>query len=103
MEPEYLERLRKLKEPMVTLSLSHLTADTRHRLLVDDLSVNAYPNDYGGLVYVGPAGQFAPTEPDLAALYEAAEQAGVLWLKFDSEGPVVTGLPVFTPDPGDDD
>jgi hypothetical protein len=36
-----------------------------------------------------------PTEPDLAAIFEAAEQAGVAWLMFDREAAVVDGLPVF--------
>ena len=29
--------------------------------------------------------------------FEAAEQAGIVWLKFDSEAPTVSGLPTFTP------
>lgn len=36
----------------------------------------------------------------LAAIFEIAELAGIVWLKFDSEAPVIDGLTVFTmPDP----
>ena len=34
-------------------------------------------------------------EPDLAAIFEAAERAGVAWLMFDREAAVIDGLPVF--------
>jgi len=45
--------LLQLSEPLAALSITHLTTDTRQKLAADDLSVNAYPNDYGGFVYVG--------------------------------------------------
>jgi hypothetical protein len=31
----------------------------------------------------------------LAAIFMVAEQAGIAWLKFDSEAAVIDGLPVF--------
>jgi hypothetical protein len=34
-------------------------------------------------------------EADLAAIFGVAEQAGIVWLKFDSEAAVIDGLPVF--------
>jgi hypothetical protein len=41
-----------------------------------------------------------PTEADLAAIFEVAELAGIVWLKFDSEAAVIDGLPIFEmPDP----
>ena len=36
-----------------------------------------------------------PTEADLATIFEVAEQAGIVWLKFDGEAAVIDGLPVF--------
>jgi len=36
-----------------------------------------------------------PTEADLATIFEVAEQAGIVWLKFDSDAAVIDGLPVF--------
>ena len=38
-----------------------------------------------------------PSEADLASIFEAAAQAGIVWLKFDCEAPVIDGLPVFAP------
>ena len=93
--------LRELAEPMVALSLAHLTPATRHKLRHDKLTVNAYPTAFGGLVFVGAPRYRAPAEPDLARIFEAAEQAGIVWLKFDTEAAIIDGLPVFTK-PGPD-
>ncbi|PKO28722.1 MAG: hypothetical protein CVU32_00515 [Betaproteobacteria bacterium HGW-Betaproteobacteria-5] len=87
--------LRTLAEPLAALSLSHLNSDTRQRLADDDLSVNAYPTACGGILYVGRPRQRIPTEADLAAIFEIAEQAGIVWLKFDNEAAVIDGLPIF--------
>lgn len=96
MESHCIEALREQAEPLVALSLSHLTPGTRQRLQADDLSVNAYPTEFGGFVFVGAPRHRHPVESDLASIFEAAEKAGVVWLKFDCEAPVITGLPVFT-------
>ena len=41
----------------------------------------------------------AHAEP-LAAIFEVAQLAGVVWLNFDSEAAVIDGLPIFEmPDP----
>lgn len=88
--------LRELAEPLVALSLAHLTPATRHKLRHDELTVNAYPTEFGGLIFVGAPGYRTPAEPDLARIFEAAERAGIVWLKFDSEAAVIDGLPVFT-------
>ena len=97
METDCIEGLREQAESLVALSLSHLTPATQERLQADDLSVNAYPTDFGGFVYVGSPRYRMPAESDLAKIFEAAEQAGIVWLKFDSEAPTVSGLPTFTP------
>lgn len=89
--------LRELAEPLAAISLAHLSPETRQKLHDDDLSVNAYPTDFGGLVFVGAPRQRIPTEADLAVLFETAEQAGIVWLLFDGEAEVVDGLPVFGP------
>ena len=72
-------RLREQAEPLAALSVSHLSEGTRHKLLRDELSVNAYPTDNGGFVYVGAPQYDIPTEADLAAIFELAERAGVVW------------------------
>lgn len=77
METDCIEGLREQAESLVALSLSHLTPATRERLQADDLSVNAYPTDFGGFVYVGAPRHRHPAEADLASIFEAAEQAGV--------------------------
>ena len=87
--------LRTLAEPLAAISLSHLSSNTRLKLASDDLSVNAYPTDYGGILYVGAPRHRIPTESDLAAIFEIAELAGIVWLKFDSEAAVIDGLPTF--------
>ena len=77
METDCIEGLREQAESLVALSLSHLTPATQERLQADDLSVNAYPTDFGGFVYVGAPRHRHPAEADLASIFEAAEQAGV--------------------------
>jgi len=100
MENTSVTCLRTQAEPLAAISLSHLSSNTRLKLADNDLSVNAYPTDCGGILYVGAPRHRIPTETDLAAIFEIAELAGIVWLKFDSEAPVIDGLPVFTmPDP----
>lgn len=97
MHAHCIERLRELAEPLAALSLTHLTPATRQKLREDDLSVNAYPTDFGGFVFVGSPRYRLPTESDLAAIFQLAQQAGIVWLKFDSEAPVIEELPTFAP------
>jgi hypothetical protein len=93
--------LRQYAEMLASLSLKHLSSATRNKLADDDLSVNAYPTDCGGFVYVGTPKYRVPSESDLAMLFEVAEAAGVAWLLFDREVAVIEGLPVFeTAEPG---
>ena len=95
MDESTVATLLQLAEPLVALSITHLTQPTRAKLAADDLSINAYPSDYGGLVYVGTPPYGLPVEADLAVIFEAAAKAGIVWLKFDAEAPVVDGLPVY--------
>ena len=99
MDESIVASLRELAEPLAALSISHLSSDTRRKLAEDDLSVNAYPSEFGGFVYVGAPRYRIPAEPDLAAIFEAAELAGIVWLKFDSDAAIVDGLHVH--DEGD--
>ena len=100
METQSVASLRTHIEPLATLSLLHLSPSTRLKLADDELSVNAYPTDCGGILYVGMPCHRIPTEADLAAIFEVAELAGVVWLNFDSEAAVIDGLPIFEmPDP----
>lgn len=89
------EHLRQLAEPLVSLSSTHLHPATRALLRRNALSVNAYPTEFGGLVYVGAPRQRIPAERDLDVITELAELAGVIWLLFDAEAPIVPGLPTF--------
>ena len=95
METPAVASLQAQAEPLASLSISHLSSSTRLKLADDDLSVNAYPTDCGGVIYVGVPRYRVPTEADLATIFEVAEQAGIAWLKFDSEAAVIDGLPVF--------
>ncbi|THF61074.1 hypothetical protein E6C76_21000 [Pseudothauera nasutitermitis] len=95
MEIQTVNSLRAQIEPLAALSLSHLSTATRRKLADDELSVNAYPTDCGGFVYVGAPRYRIPEERDLATIFEAAERAGIIWLKFDSEAAVIDGLEVF--------
>lgn len=92
-----IESLQELAEPLLALSLSHLHPCTRRKLRTNALSVNTYPTEFGGLVYIGLPRHRVPTESDLAQITMAAERAGIHWLLFDAESPVVDGLPVFEP------
>ena len=95
METPAVESLRAQAESLASLSISHLSPSTRLKLADDELSVNAYPTGCGGVIYVGAPCYRIPTEADLAAIFTVAEQAGIAWLKFDSEAAVIDGLPVF--------
>lgn len=95
MENTSVTCLRTLAEPLAEISLSHLSSNTRLKLADNDLSVNAYPTDCGGIVFVGAPRLRIPTEADLAAIFEIAELAGIVWLKFDSEAAIIDGLPIF--------
>ena len=89
--------LREQAETLVAVSMRHLTPATRHKLLRNDLSVNAYPTSGGGFVYVGIPRYDTPLELDLAALFELAEGAGVAWLKFDADAAVIDGMALRSP------
>lgn len=95
MDKTIVTALLDLVEPLAALSICHLTATTRQKLANDDLSVNVYPNDYGGFVYVGSPPYTVPAESDMAVIFEAARLAGIVWLKFDSDAAIVDGLPIF--------
>lgn len=86
-------------EPLIALSTEHLHPDSRQRLADGMLSVVAYPNEYGGFVYVGQAEENEPTEPELAAIFEIARSANIVWIKFDRDIPVVDGLATFEDPP----
>lgn len=90
-----LTRLRELAEPLVALSTTHLSPGTRQLLQDNQLSVNAYPTLTGGFVYVGAPRYDTPLEADLARLFELAEGAGIVWLKFDVHGALVDGVESF--------
>ena len=100
MDESTVANLRQQAEPLVALSSAHLTAATRQKLMGNDLSVNAYPTGHGGVIYVGSPRYEIPTEADLAVVFEVAELAGVVWLKFDPDAAIIDGLPVFD-DPGE--
>ncbi|MBK9311636.1 MAG: hypothetical protein IPN12_13115 [Rhodocyclaceae bacterium] len=95
METTAVASLRAQAESLSSLSISHLSSSTRRKLADDELSANAYPTDCGGVIDVGAPFYRTPTEADLAVIFEVAEQAGIVWLKFDSEAAVIEGLPVF--------
>ncbi len=95
MNTACIDRLRELAESITVLSLTHLQPVTRAKLHENDLSVNAYPTEFGGLVYIGSPPHRTPVETDLALIAGLSARAGIEWLLFDSEGPVVEGLPVF--------
>jgi len=95
MSEPLLTRLRELAEPLVVLSTAHLSPGTRQLLQEDQLSVNAYPTLTGGFVYVGAPRYDTPFETDLAQLFELAERAGIVWLKFDVYGATVEGIECF--------
>lgn len=89
------ENLLQFSELMAAISTQHLSPYTRLRLADNRLSVNAYPDEYGGLVYVGVPSYQVPEEPDLAAVFALAVRAKVVWLKFDRDAGIVDGLPLY--------
>lgn len=95
MDNSTITSLLQLVEPLAAVSITHLLPATRRTLAAGELSVTAYPNEYGGFVYVGAPRFNVPAEAELAALFEIAGRAGIVWLKFDSDAGVVDGLPVF--------
>ncbi len=101
METPAAASLQAQAEPLASLSISHLSSCTRLKLANDELSVNAYPTDCGGIIYVGVPRYRVPTEADLATIFEVAAEAGIFWLKFDSDAAVIEGLPTFDPSPSE--
>jgi hypothetical protein len=101
METPAVASLRAQAEPLAALSISHLSPSTRLKL-ADDESVGQCLSDRlrrHPLRRRTPCHRI-PTEADLAAIFEVAELAGVVWLNFDSEAAVIDGLPIFEmPDP----
>jgi hypothetical protein len=95
MDESIVTSLRQLAEPLAAVSIAHLTPATRDKLLDNELSVNSYPASQGGFVYVGAPRYDIPLEADLAAIFEAAERAGIVWLKFDAGSATIDGLPVY--------
>ncbi len=95
MAPSTVEQLRQQIEPLATLSASHLSAETRMGLAKNRLSVNVYPTEFGGIVYVGSPVYALPVEPDLAVIFELASAAGAVWLKFDVDAVIIDGLETF--------
>ena len=95
MSELFLTRLRELAEPLVALSTAHLSTATRLLLQEDQLSVNANPTLTGGFVYVDSPRSDTPLEADLAHLFELAESAGIVWLKFDVQVATVEGIEQF--------
>lgn len=94
--------LLQQSEPLAALSILHLSLETRRKLADDTLSVNAYPNAYGGFVYVGAPSYSVPTEPDLAEIFALAARVSIVWLKFDSDAGFVDGLPVYEDEDGEE-
>ncbi len=92
------QSLLKHAEPLVALSTRHLSPATLQRLADGRLSVLAYPNDYGGFVYVGEPHGSVPQEPELQTIVTLAQQAGLVWLKFDADAAEVDGLPTYAYD-----
>lgn len=89
------QSLLKHAEPLVAISTRHLSRATLQRLADGHLSVLAYPNDYGGFVYAGgPCGN-VPQEPELQTIVALAQQASIVWIKFDADALEVDGLPTY--------
>ena len=86
---------RQLSEYLVSLSIGHLSAPTREKLVANGLSVNAYPVHFGGFVYVGKPAYVKPEEADLAEIFRFAEDSGVAWLLFEASGATVEGLTLY--------
>lgn len=87
--------LCRLQESKAVISTQHLRTETRRKLADGDLSVLAYPNEYGGFVFVGDPNDNVPSEPDLAEIFAVAIRAKIVWLKIDRDALLVDGLPVY--------
>lgn len=74
-------------EPMLVLSDRHLNAKMRR--LLESLAPGIVEYDWGWIVR-------ASAELDaLSPIQALARERGCFWIKFDEEGPVIGGLPVF--------
>jgi hypothetical protein len=89
------DNLLQFSEPLAAISIRHLSPGTRLRLAGNALSVNAYPDESGGFVYVGAQAYQVPSEPDLAEIFALARRANIVWLKFDRDAGIVEGLPLY--------
>ncbi len=89
------DNLLQFGEQLAAISIRHLSPGTRLKLAGNVLSVNAYPDESGGFVYVGTPVYQVPSEPDLAEVFALAGRANIAWLRFDSEAGIVEGLPLY--------
>lgn len=89
--------MRDAVELMAVVSTQHLKPETA--LNLDALWTMCYPNDYGAFVYVDET--FNTSHPDvdvpddLATVLREAAKHDIVWIKFDSDGPTIDGLPVY--------
>lgn len=90
-----MERLRELAEPLVAISLRHLSSATRAQLRANRLSVHVRSLPHGALVFTGSPQYRIPSESDLALVTACAAQAGAQWILFEAEAPIVEGLPTY--------
>lgn len=89
------ENLLQFSETLAAISIRHLSPASRLKLASNTLSVNAYPDESGGFVFVGTPAYQIPSETDLAEIFALATRANIAWLKFDQDAGVVEGLPLY--------
>lgn len=76
-------------EPLVTLSTELLTPEGRTWLSKGGFGATAYPNEYGGFMFVGYPHRpdfDSVVPPEVARIAEEAWRAGLTWIKFDPDG-----------------
>lgn len=95
MNSSNLEQLKHQIDSIASLSMLHLSPETRQKLAENTLSVNAYPDEFGGFVFLGKPTYAIPVEPDLRRIFKLAADAGAVWLRFDAGAAVIHGLPVY--------
>lgn len=85
-------RMTDAAEPLVALSITHLTPLTASLIQSGDIDVSCYPNEYGSFLYVG---ENTSAQADLDAVLKRARELGYVWIKFDADAAEVDELEIY--------
>jgi len=94
-----LQEAHSAASAMLTVSTSHITAETAHNLNEKDGCYDLFvcpKGEYGWFIFV-PHPSFMPegVPTDLLTLLQRCQALNVQWLCLDCDGEIITGIPIY--------